>query len=95
MEIVAHHLFRVTRDADVEVEEDEAEDLLAAIEDVLQRRRRGASPVRLEVDATMTPEVLALLMRELELAESEVYVTDGLLDLSGLWSLRRARPART
>ena len=50
MEIVTHHLFRVTRDADVEVEEDEAEDLLAAIEDVLQRRRRGASPVRLEID---------------------------------------------
>ncbi|MGZ8652682.1 MAG: polyphosphate kinase 1, partial [Actinomycetota bacterium] len=87
MEIVTHHVFRVTRDADVEVEEDEAEDLLAAIEDVLQRRRRGASPVRLEIDDTMTPEVHALLMRELDLAESEVYVTRGLIDLSGLWSL--------
>ena len=87
MEIVTHHLFRVTRDADVEVEEDEAEDLLAAIEDVLQRRRRGASPVRLEIDDTMTPEVHALLMRELDLAENEVYVTSGLIDLSGLWSL--------
>jgi polyphosphate kinase len=87
MEIVTHHLFRVTRDADVEVEEDEAEDLLAAIEDVLQRRRRGASPVRLEIDETMTPEVHALLMRELDLEESEVYVTSGLIDLSGLWSI--------
>ena len=87
MEIVTHHLFRVTRDADVEVEEDEAEDLLEAIEGVLRRRRRGASPVRLEIDDTMTPEVLDLLMRELDLAESEVYVTRGLLDLSGLWSL--------
>ncbi|MGZ8641641.1 MAG: polyphosphate kinase 1, partial [Actinomycetota bacterium] len=87
MEIVTHHVFRVTRDADVEVEEDEAEDLLAAIEDVLQRRRRGASPVRLEIDDTMTPEVHALLMRELDLAESEVYVTRGPIDLSGLWSL--------
>jgi len=87
MEIVTHHVFRVTRDADVEVEEDEAEDLLAAIEDVLQRRRRGADSVRLEIDETMTPEVRALLMRELDLEESDVYVTAGLIDLSGLWSL--------
>ncbi|MEO8477627.1 MAG: RNA degradosome polyphosphate kinase [Actinomycetota bacterium] len=87
MEIVTHHPFRVTRDADVEVEEDEAEDLLAAIEDVLQRRRRGANPVRLEVDGTMTAEARALLMRELELEERDVYVTAGLIDLSGLWSI--------
>ena len=52
MELVSHHLFRVTRDADVEVEEDEAEDLLEAIETVLRRRQRGATPVRLEIDAT-------------------------------------------
>ncbi len=58
MEIVSRHVFRVTRDADVEVEEDEAGDLLEAIQSVLRRRRRGASPVRLEVDDTMTSEVL-------------------------------------
>jgi polyphosphate kinase len=87
MEIVSFHAFRVTRDADVEVEEDEAEDLLEAIQSVLRRRRRGASPVRLEVDETMSPEVLELLRRELDLQESEVYVLPGLLDLAALMSL--------
>jgi polyphosphate kinase len=85
MEIVAHHPFRVTRDADVEVEEDEAGDLLEAIQSVLRRRRRGASSVRLEVDETMTRDVLALLRRELDLEESEVFETTGLLDLAALW----------
>jgi polyphosphate kinase len=87
MEIVAHHAFRVTRDADVEVEEDEGEDLLQAIRSVLRRRRRGASTVRLEVDETMTPEVLELLRRELDLEAQEVVATTGLLDLSALWAL--------
>ena len=86
MEIIAHHAFRVTRDADVEVEEDEAGDLLEAIQSVLRRRRRGASSVRLEVDETITPEVLSLLRRELELEEAEVFVSPGLLDLASLWS---------
>jgi len=87
MEIVSHHAFRVTRDADVEVEEDEAEDLLEAIQSVLRRRRRGASPVRLEVDETMSPEVLGLLRRELDILEDEVFVTPGLLDLTALSAL--------
>jgi polyphosphate kinase len=87
MEIVANHAFRVTRDADVEVEEDEAGDLLEAIQSVLRRRRRGASSVRLEVDETMTPEVLSLLRRELDLEEAEVFITPGPLDLAALWSL--------
>jgi polyphosphate kinase len=87
MELVAHHTFRLTRDADLEVEEDEAEDLLEAIRSVLRRRRRGASPVRLEIDETMSREVLELLRRELDLEESEVVVTPGLLDLGDLWSL--------
>jgi polyphosphate kinase len=87
MEIASHHAFRVTRDADVEVEEDEAGDLLEAIQSVLRRRRRGASSVRLEVDETMTPEVLALLRRELDLEETEVIEVSGPLDLSALWSL--------
>jgi len=75
MELVAHHAFRLTRDADLEVEEDEAEDLLEAIQSVLRRRRRGANPVRLEVDETMSHEVLELLRRELDLEEQEVVVT--------------------
>ncbi|MGZ8636688.1 MAG: polyphosphate kinase 1 [Actinomycetota bacterium] len=86
MEIVSYHAFRVTRDADVEVEEDEAGDLLEQIQSVLRRRRRGANSVRLEVDGTITPEVLSLLRRELDLEEAEVFVTPGLLDLSALWS---------
>ena len=57
MDLLSHHFFRVTRDADVEVEEDEADDLLAAIETVLQRRQRGATPIRLEIDDTMSDEM--------------------------------------
>lgn len=87
MEITSHHVFRVTRDADVEVEEDEAGDLLEAIQSVLRRRRRGASSVRLEVDETMPPEVLSRLRRELDLEEAEVIPMPGLLDLGALWSL--------
>jgi polyphosphate kinase len=87
MELVAHHTFRLTRDADLEVEEDEAEDLLEAIQSVLRRRRRGANPVRLEVDESMSHEVLELLRRELDLEEQEVVVTSGLLDLSATFSL--------
>ncbi len=86
MEIVSYHVFRVTRDADVEVEEDEAGDLLEAIQSVLRRRRRGASSVRLEVDESMTPEVLSLLRRELDLEEAEVFVTSGPLDLAAAWA---------
>ncbi|MEA2521184.1 MAG: polyphosphate kinase [Actinomycetota bacterium] len=86
MEIIGHHVFRITRDADVELEEDEAEDLLEAVETVLRRRRRGATPVRLEVDSTITDEVRGLLLRELDLDPDEVYVAEGLLDLGGLWS---------
>jgi polyphosphate kinase len=77
----------VTRDADVEVEEDEAEDLLQAIESVLWRRRRAASPVRLEIDGAMSSEVLELLGRELDLEPSDVYVSRGLLDLAGMWAI--------
>ena len=87
MELVAYYTFRLTRDADLEVEEDEAEDLLEAIQSVLRRRRRGANPVRLEVDETMSHEVLELLRRELDLEEQEVVVTPGLLDLSATWAL--------
>jgi polyphosphate kinase len=86
MEILSHHIFRVTRDADLDVEEDEAEDLLAAIETELLRRRRGASPVRLEIHATTTSEVRNLLMRELDLDASEVYSVDGVLGLAAVAS---------
>lgn len=86
MEVHAHHAFRVTRDADFELE-DEDEDLLEAIESVLVLRKRSGHVVRLEVDAHMSEEVLELLCRELELSEQDVNVIDGPLDLSGLWAL--------
>ena len=85
MDIVEVHVFRVTRDADVEVEEDEADDLLAAIETVLQRRQRGATAIRLEIDPTMSEEMRQLLMRELGVDESQVYVGEWLLALGDLW----------
>jgi polyphosphate kinase len=86
MEVVERDVFRVTRDADLEVEEDEAEDLLATIESVLTRRRRGATSVRLETERSMTDEVRTLLMRELEVGADQIYVSDGLLDLGALRS---------
>jgi polyphosphate kinase len=86
MEILEHHPFRVTRDADIELN-DEAEDLLAAMELVLRQRTKFGVAVRLEVDTRMTPDVLDLLTRELELGPSDVYVFDGPLDLAGLAAL--------
>src|SRR6266542_3603381 len=86
METVAHHPFRVTRDADFELSDD-AQDLLEAMELILRRRTKFGRVVRLEVDGKMSDEVLELLCRELELGDSDVYVVDGPLGLSGLWGL--------
>src|SRR2546421_2746965 len=82
MEIVSQHPFRVTRDADLDLVDEEAADLLAAIQNELRRQQRKAQVVRLEVDAGMSDEVLGLLVRELELEATDVYPVDGLLDLS-------------
>jgi polyphosphate kinase len=90
MEILANHPFRVTRDADFELT-DEAEDLLAAMESVLRQRTKFGVAVRLEVDPRMTPDVLDLLCRELELGPQDVYIVDGPLDLAGLWDLYALR----
>jgi polyphosphate kinase len=87
MEIVSHGVFRVTRDADVDVEEDEADDLIAAIQSVLRRRRRSAEPVRLEVQRGLSRYSLDLLMRELRLGPDDVYECGRMLDLTSLWSL--------
>ena len=86
MEIDSHHPFRVTRNADLTLEEEEADDLLAAVEDELRRRRFGRA-VRLEVTRGMADDLLALLMRELDLQPIDVYVSDAPLDLSGLWNV--------
>jgi polyphosphate kinase len=86
LQVVEHHLFRVTRNADVEVEEDEAEDLLQALERELARRRFGPA-VRLEVQEDIGERVLDLLVRELEVHDNDVIALPGLLDLSDLWAL--------
>jgi polyphosphate kinase len=87
MQITAHYPFRVTRDADFELD-DENEDLIEAIESVLTLRKRSGHVVRLEVDTTMTEDIRELLVRELELSDGDVSIIDGPLDLSGLWGLQ-------
>jgi len=86
MEVEEHHLFRVTRNADFEIEEDEADDLLLAIEEELRRRRFGAA-VRLEVERSMPDATQALLCRGLGLGENDSYEVSGMLDLTGLFAI--------
>jgi polyphosphate kinase len=87
MRVVGQYPFRVTRNADPALEEEEAEDLRTAVQEYLRRRRRSPQVVRLEIDDTMSEEVERLLMRELELSAEDVYTVAGPLDLSGLWGL--------
>lgn len=86
LEVQQHHTFRVTRNEDVEVEEDDAENLLKALERELMRRRFGP-PVRLEVEESIDGHVLDLLVRELGVSDEEVFKLAGPLDLTGLWTL--------
>ena len=86
LEVIAHHVFRVTRNADVEVEEDRDEDLLQALERELARRRFGPA-VRLEVGHDIDEHVLDLLVRELEIEQEDVVQVPGLLDLASLWQI--------
>ncbi len=86
LDVIDQHLFRVTRNADVEVEEDRDEDLLQALERELQRRRFGPA-VRLEVTDSMDPQILDVLMHELEVADADVLHVPGLLDLASLMAL--------
>jgi polyphosphate kinase len=83
MEVLQHHTFRVTRNEDLEVEEDDAENLLQALEKELLRRRFGP-PVRLEMAEDVDPHVRDLLVRELGVSEAEVYTLPEPLDLRGL-----------
>ena len=91
MKIESFHVFRLTRDADIDVEIDEAEDLLSALRTELLRRRRTPEAVRLEINASMPKELRLLLQRELDLKSSDVYIVDGLLDLGDLWGLTELR----
>lgn len=81
-----HHFFRITRDADIDLAEDEADDLLLAIQQELRRRRFGGSVVRLEVQPSMSPSVRSMLIERMEITEAEVYEIDGLLNLRDLMS---------
>ena len=86
MEVLQTSAFRVTRNADLTLAEEEADDLLAAVEMELRRRRFGAA-VRVEMDARTSDDVRELLVRELELTTQAVHLTLSPLDLGGLWSL--------
>ncbi|MBA2496447.1 MAG: polyphosphate kinase 1 [Acidimicrobiia bacterium] len=86
MEVVDHFAFRVTRNADLTLEEEEADDLLAAVEMEL-RRRRFRRAVRLEIDSTADEATRSLLQRELDLEDDDLYRFAGPLDLGGLWAV--------
>nr|WP_269328501.1 RNA degradosome polyphosphate kinase [Kineosporia babensis] len=83
MEVLEHHTFRVTRQEDLEVEEDDVENLLKALEKELLRRKFGP-PVRLEVAEDIGPHMRDLLVREMGVSESEVFPLPEPLDLRGL-----------
>jgi polyphosphate kinase len=86
MEISETYLFRVTRNADLDIAEDEADDLLLAVEEELRRRRFGEA-VRLEVEPGTPPAVRAILQRGIGVSEDDCYEVDGPLDLTGLFQI--------
>ena len=87
MQVASSCVFRVTRNEDVEVEEDDAENLLFALEKELLRRKVGRPPVRLEVEETVSDELLELLAGELDISEREIFRLPAPLDLTGLFDL--------
>ncbi|AHJ27365.1 polyphosphate kinase 1 [Nodularia spumigena CS-584] len=84
MNIQEYHPFRITRDADLALEEDEADDLLLAIEQELRKRRMGGTPVRLEIKSQTPDPIRSRLLQDLDLTENDVYEVDGLLGLRDL-----------
>ena len=86
MDVRAAYCFRVTRDADLDLQEDEADDLLRAIESELRKRRFG-EPVRLEVEAGMPEHLREMLLDALSLGKVDLYAIDGTLGTSDLWSI--------
>jgi polyphosphate kinase len=86
MEVTQHHIFRVTRNEDLEVDEDEGENLLVQLEKELLRRRFGP-PVRLEVAENIDSQILSLLQRELDISNTDVYHLPEPLDLTGLTAI--------
>ncbi|HEX9250712.1 MAG TPA: polyphosphate kinase 1 [Ignavibacteriaceae bacterium] len=86
MEIVEAHRFRITRDTDIELQEDEADDLLSVIEENIKQRRFG-SVVRLEVGHPVPDFMLDTLIDNLQITKDDVHVSDGPLGLSDVMSL--------
>ncbi|WP_346289538.1 polyphosphate kinase 1 [Sphaerothrix gracilis] len=84
MEVQDCYTFRITRNADLDVEEDEADDLLLAIEQELRKRRLGGSAVRIEIEKSMPESVRSNLMRQLELTDADLYEVEGLINLGDL-----------
>ena len=91
MEVLDHATFRVTRNEDIEVEEDDAENLLYALEKELLRRKVGRPPVRLEVEDNIDETMLATIISELDVAPGEVFHLPTPLDLTGLFALEDSR----
>lgn len=89
MKVIASNAFKVTRDADVEIAEDEAEDLLTEIAEQVKQRRWGTAVVRLEVNSKMPDYLVEFLMQSLELEPSDVYVHDRPLHLPDFMQLRK------
>ena len=87
MQVLQHTTFRVTRNEDVEVEEDDAENLLFALEKELLRRKVGRPPVRLEVQDDIDEAMLALLCKQLDVSDKEVFSLPAPLDLTALFSI--------
>ena len=85
MEVIDYDVFRVTRDADFTID-DEADDLLRAVEQELRKRRFG-EVVRVEVGAGMSQRLREPLVRALEIEDDELFEVDGLLDLKDLWDV--------
>ena len=86
MEIVAAYPFRVTRNTDMEIQEEEADDLLMTLEESLRQRHFGHA-VRLEVDGRMPEDVLEPLLANLEIGQYQIFSIDGPLGLTNLWEL--------
>ena len=87
MKIQEYYPFRITRNADLELEDDEAEDLMLAIEQELRKRRFGGSVVRIELQPSMPEGIRKMLMQEMGLTASDVYEVEGLLSLRDLFGL--------
>jgi polyphosphate kinase len=89
MDVREHHTFRVTRNQDPDVAEDETEDIQKVVEQLLRERRRSRHAVRLEISGGTSEQFRNLLIHELDIEPWDVDEVNGLLDLGALWQLYR------